>query len=260
MQAVAGGCAGRSVRSSVPVQVHYTASPVFADPADDPVPLRSGWYWRHVRIPVAVPGAARANGPPSPSRRPPGPTPARDGPDPARAYAVAALEAVESHCARRAAPDLDGGRSAAVQPRRRSASSTMARLRASCSPPARLRCPVRSGSSATTRFAGRPSHNEQAVDWARARARVAPDLPEGFAVMTVRIGQRPRPAVIASRNRRRASRPSPTVRPPRSARSPPSISPACPTSSRRPAASSPPAGCSYPASPASTADQASASR
>jgi len=30
------------------------------------------------------------------------------------------------------------------------------------------------------RQGGRPSENEQALDWARARARAAPDLPEGF--------------------------------------------------------------------------------
>jgi hypothetical protein len=30
------------------------------------------------------------------------------------------------------------------------------------------------------RHGGRPSANEQAIDWARSRARTAPDLPQGF--------------------------------------------------------------------------------
>lgn len=36
------------------VAIHYTASPLFDDPADDPVPIRSGWWWRHT-LEVAVP-------------------------------------------------------------------------------------------------------------------------------------------------------------------------------------------------------------
>jgi hypothetical protein len=37
-----------------PVQVHYTAAPIFDPPSLDPVPLRSGWWWRHVNE-VSVP-------------------------------------------------------------------------------------------------------------------------------------------------------------------------------------------------------------
>ena len=37
-----------------PVQAHYIARPNFADLADEPVPQRSGWWWRQESI-VHVP-------------------------------------------------------------------------------------------------------------------------------------------------------------------------------------------------------------
>jgi hypothetical protein len=70
-----------------PIQAHYVAAPIFDPPELDPVPARSGWYWRLVDA-VAVPAL------PEP---PPPPTPA----PPTIRWSSAAVD-VDHHLARRA--------------------------------------------------------------------------------------------------------------------------------------------------------------
>lgn len=167
----------RSLYSAV--QVHYVARPIFADPADDPVPLRCGWWWRHQNT-VAVPdlpepqpidpeqavGTRWRDAAPGPDRR-------------AHAYADAALRAVSTAPAGTRHPTLmavatrlyslcDAG---LLDPRE----TTRQLLAAAAAPLSAVERQQR-----CTPHGGRPSENEQACDWARAKARAAPDLPEGF--------------------------------------------------------------------------------
>lgn len=74
------------------VAIHYTASPIFDDPADDPVPIRSGFFWRHHNT-VAVPELPE----PTPEPRPA--TTYRGGDfansqDRAKRYAAACIDSV----------------------------------------------------------------------------------------------------------------------------------------------------------------------
>jgi hypothetical protein len=49
-----------------PIQAHYVAAPIFDPPELDPVPARSGWYWRLVDA-VAVPALPKPPPPPTPA-------------------------------------------------------------------------------------------------------------------------------------------------------------------------------------------------
>lgn len=169
-----------------PVQIHYIAAPIFDDPADDPVPLRSGWWWRHQNT-VAVPELPE-----------PEPMPVnvdhvvswqqergKDGngmdlPARARRYADAALRAVATASPGDRHPTLMAvavrlyslANAGLIDP----AETTRNLLAAGEAPLSPAERQLRA-----TRIGGRDSELQRAVDWARARARAAPDLPKGFA-------------------------------------------------------------------------------
>jgi hypothetical protein len=163
-----------------PAQVHYVARPIFDPPELDPVPLRSGWFWSHSNVvPVpALPEPEAVNLDHLAGRSwtaPAHATPTRR----ALRYADAGLRAIA-----RASPGTRHPTLLAVGVRLYSladaglldpAHVTQQLLAAAetplSAPERRQRC---------VRIGGRPSVNEQAIDWARARARAAPDLPEGF--------------------------------------------------------------------------------
>ena len=163
-----------------PVQVHYVARPIFDPPELDPVPLRAGWFWSHSNV-VSVPALSE----PEPVNLdhlagPSGTAPARVTPTGrALRYADAALRAIET-----ASPGTRHPTLMAVGVRLYSFADAglldhgevTHQLLAAAEVPLsaaerRQRC---------ARIGGRPSANEQAIDWARARARAAPDLPQGF--------------------------------------------------------------------------------
>jgi hypothetical protein len=160
-----------------PVQIHYTAAPIFAGPADDPVPVRSGWWWRHQNV-VTDPELP-APEPIDVDRVVPWRHAGSGGGDRVQAYAEAALRAAATATAGTRHPTLmavavrlyslaDAGLLDHGEVTRR----LLAAAEAPLSPAERhQRC---------RRRGGRPSENEQAVDWARAKAKAAPDLPEGF--------------------------------------------------------------------------------
>jgi hypothetical protein len=52
-----------------PVQAHYVAAPIFDPPELDPVPRRSGWFWRCCNM-VEVPELHEPAPPPQPEWRP----------------------------------------------------------------------------------------------------------------------------------------------------------------------------------------------
>jgi hypothetical protein len=164
-----------------PAQVHYVAAPIFDDPADDPVPVRSGWWWRH-RNAVTVPELPE-----------PEPVnvdhvvawPPRDRGDAgalgtrASRYADAALQAVATASPGDRHPTL-----MAVAVRLYSLAdaglldpgeTTRQLLAAGEAPLSSTERQTRA-----VRLGGRPSELERACDWARARAKASPDLPEGF--------------------------------------------------------------------------------
>jgi hypothetical protein len=73
-----------------PIQAHYIAAPIFDPPSLDPVPRRSGWFWRCANV-VAVLELPEPAPPPRPEWRP------REGATTgarAQRYADAALQAV----------------------------------------------------------------------------------------------------------------------------------------------------------------------
>ena len=163
-----------------PVQVHYVAQPVFDPPELDPVPLRSGWFWAHSNV-VPVPALPAPE--PASLGRPAGrietASAGYNAGRRAARYADAALRAVETASSGTRHPTL-----VAVAVRLYSladaglldhAEVTHELLTAAETPLSaaerRQRC---------TRIGGRASANEQAIDWARAKAHAAPDLPQGF--------------------------------------------------------------------------------
>jgi hypothetical protein len=152
------------------VQIHYTSAPLFADRADDPVPVRSGWWWRHGNTvtvpelpePVDVDQAIGSGG----ERR-------------AQAYAAAEVQGVATASAGTRHRTLmavavrlyslaDKGLLDHGEVSRQLLAAAEAPLSAA---ERRRRC---------TRRDGHPSENEQAIDWARARARAFPDLPRAL--------------------------------------------------------------------------------
>jgi hypothetical protein len=157
-----------------PVQPHFVAAPVFAPKSADPVPLRSGMWWRHVAE-VPVPTLPEPEPPPVPEPR----EPHRQDELGVRAegYARAALRGVETATTGERHPTL-----MAVAVRLYSiadkglldhADLTVRLLEAAKTP-----LDATERAQRCERRAGRPSGNEQAVDWARARAKAAPDLPD----------------------------------------------------------------------------------
>ena len=168
-----------------PVQAHYVAAPIF-DPTDlDPVPRRCGFWWRLVNA-VAVPELPEPASPETVdvdalvSGRWQHPEPA-DGFLRRRAerYAEQALRAVANAITGDRHPTLmavavrlfslsDAGLLDPADVTRRLLAAAELPL---SSAERRQRC---------TRHGGRASANEDAIDWARAKARAAPDLPEGF--------------------------------------------------------------------------------
>jgi hypothetical protein len=210
-----------------PVQFHYTARPVFDPPEADPVPIRSGWWWRHTNVvkvpelpaPIEAPRETREPVKWEPVKFQPGrhreaaeaclargnptdwerrfcenvvslavlteaqeetlarivdPMPAR-----ARAYADKVLESVRTASAgdrhptlMAAAVTLYSMANAGYLDEGEVARQLLAAGEAPLSGRERLeRC---------TRINGRRSKNEEAIDWAWARATASPDLPEGF--------------------------------------------------------------------------------
>lgn len=164
------------------VQVHYTSAPIFEPRSADPVPCRSGMWWRHVDA-VSVPELPEPEFVPVESvisgdwQRPANAT--GDPTRRAEAYAKAALHGVETAAPGGRHPTLMG-----VTVRLYSLADaglldpgdvTRRLLEAAQKPLSdaerRQRC---------VRLGGRPSANEQAIDWARAKAKASPDLPNGF--------------------------------------------------------------------------------
>jgi hypothetical protein len=165
-----------------PVQAHYTAAPIFDPPELDPVPVRSGFWWRHVNaVPVPELPEPKIEPTPEPATRWTSPKTAdqflvwR-----AERYAEAALRGVATATVGGRHPtllavavrlfsladlglldhgevtrNLDAAGAAPLSPQER-----------------RQRC---------TGHGSRLSANQDAIAWARARADTAPDLPKGFA-------------------------------------------------------------------------------
>jgi hypothetical protein len=163
-----------------PVQVHYVARPNFNPPELDPVPLRSGWFWSHSNV---VPVPALPEPEPVNLDRLAGPrwtAPARATPTRrALRYADAALRAVATASPGTRHPTLMavGVRlyslaDAGLLDHREVARELLAAAKTPLSAAERRQRCVRIG--------GRSSANELAIDWARAKARAAPDLPQGF--------------------------------------------------------------------------------
>ncbi len=210
-----------------PVQPHFTAAPVFRPRSADPVPRRSGMWWRHfAEVPVPELPELPEPAPPlepvlaqpikrqeavvkdhrelarqclarsgltvwerdfctkaaslatvTPKQAETLATIADPMPAKARAYAAAALRGVETASTGERHPTL-----MAVAVRLYSLADKGLLDHADVT--ARLLDAAKKPLSATERAqrcerrGDRPSGNEQAVDWARARAKAAPDLPE----------------------------------------------------------------------------------
>lgn len=163
-----------------PVQVHYVAAPIF-DPAElDPVPVRSGWFWSNSNV-VSVPelpapepinvnhvvaSARPALASASQNRR-------------AQAYAQAAVRGVATASLGTRHPTL---MAAAVRLYSIADAGLLDHAEVTRQLLAAAEMPLSEAErrQRCARFGRGSSANEQAIDWARARARAAPDVPEGF--------------------------------------------------------------------------------
>jgi hypothetical protein len=159
-----------------PVQPHYTAAPLFDPPSLDPVPQRSGIWWRFAPA-VAVPELPEPAPPPTPDPVRPGDVHSLSRR--AAAYAEAALRAVATAPTGERHPTLMAvavrlyslaGRGL-LDPAEITAHLLAAAQQPLSAAERRIRC---------TQRGTRSSANEDALDWARAKAAAAPDLPEGF--------------------------------------------------------------------------------
>jgi hypothetical protein len=168
----------RSLYSAV--QPHYVACPIFEPPDLDPVPVRSGIWWSAAGNTVIVPGLPEPAPPPRPIVAPMVPQDETALARRAIRYAEAALQAVRTASPGNRHPCL---MAVAVRLYSLADRGLLAPAEVTASLLAAAEAPLDPGErmQRTTRRGGRASLNEQALDWARARAAAAPDLPEGLA-------------------------------------------------------------------------------
>jgi hypothetical protein len=153
------------------VAIHYTAAPIFADPADDPVPIRSGWSWRHQNS-VSVPELPE----PKPEPRPTVPyrgSNFANSADRAQRYAAACIDSVVA-----APPGTGKGRSTFLAVARKLFGMANAGLLDDALVAAELR-----GAMANRGWTGQgrsfsADEVERHLAWARSHADTT--LPEGF--------------------------------------------------------------------------------